>query len=148
MLQPTGRAAARRITAYPPRERWVHDATAYDLRWRTPDRHARKVHSINNPPLTRWVCAAEPFVCRLHHHGPTSDEVGMRENVTRIPTNCFLAILQRFCLYSFLVVQRCRLAGGLQTGGQLFEPMPATRLFDEAVDRTLGFEARSRSSAG
>jgi hypothetical protein len=30
-----------------------------------------------------WVCAAEPFVCRLHHHGPTSDEVGMRENLTR-----------------------------------------------------------------
>ena len=26
---------------------------------------------------------AAPLVCRLHHHGPTSDEVGMRENLTR-----------------------------------------------------------------
>ena len=51
--------------------------------WRGSDGHARKGHSINNPPLTRWVCAAGPFVCRLHHHGPTSDEVGMRENLTR-----------------------------------------------------------------
>ena len=32
--------------------------------------------------VTRWVCAAEPFVCRLHHHGATSDEVGMREKLT------------------------------------------------------------------
>jgi hypothetical protein len=82
-LRPTGRVAAPRIPAYPPRERWVYDATAYDLRWRGSNMQARKGYSINNPPLTRWVCAAEPFICRLHHHGPTSDEVGMRENLTR-----------------------------------------------------------------
>ena len=29
MLQPTGRAARSRISAYPPRERWVPDAPAY-----------------------------------------------------------------------------------------------------------------------
>ena len=46
--------------------------------------------TITDPPLTRWVCAADPFVCRLHHHRPTSHEVGMesfraadRENLTR-----------------------------------------------------------------
>ena len=82
MLQPTERAAAPRITAYPPRERRVYDATAYDPRWLGSDTQALKGYSINNPPLTRWVCAAEPFVCRLYHHGPTSDEVGMRENLT------------------------------------------------------------------
>ena len=29
MLQPTGLAACHRISAYPPRERWVPDAVAY-----------------------------------------------------------------------------------------------------------------------
>ena len=83
MLQPTGRAATPRIAAYAPRDRWV--PWCYGLRsaWRGSDGHARKGYSINNPPLTRWVCAADPFVCRLHHHEPTSDEVGMRENLPR-----------------------------------------------------------------
>jgi hypothetical protein len=84
-----------RIIAYPPRQRWAPDATAYDLLRRGSDGHACKGHSINNPPLTRWVCAGEPFVCRLHHHGPTSNEVGMRENGTRTdarPRDRFLHI--------------------------------------------------------
>jgi len=34
---------------------------------------------------TRGVDALE-LGCRLHHHRPTSYEVGMRENLTRTPT--------------------------------------------------------------
>ena len=80
MLQPTGRAAAFGLL----HTHLVRDGSIMlrpTMRWRGSDRHVRKGHSINNPPLTRWVCAAEPFVCRLHHHGPTSNEVGMRENL-------------------------------------------------------------------
>jgi hypothetical protein len=32
------------------------------------------------PLREKWVVM---FVCRLHHHGPTSDEVGMRKTLAR-----------------------------------------------------------------
>jgi putative ABC transport system ATP-binding protein len=46
-------------------------------------------YNITDPLLTKWVCAktrdvdARLICCRLQHHRPTSDEVGMRENRTR-----------------------------------------------------------------
>jgi hypothetical protein len=52
-----------------------------------------------------------------------------------------------------ILVSRCSTLSacwGLQTGGQWFEPTTAHQFIrrSEAVDKTLGFEARSRSSAG
>jgi hypothetical protein len=54
MLQPTEEHFCLRLFAYPPRERWVGDAPAYD----------------ETLPIKR-------FARRLQHQEPTSHEVGM-----------------------------------------------------------------------
>jgi len=87
MLRPTGRrrtaGGARSPAAYPPRQRWVLDVTAYSRKlWS--NRFTGELFdvgcSINHPPLTRWVCRkpARGGFCRLQHQEPTSDEVGMK----------------------------------------------------------------------
>jgi hypothetical protein len=86
MLEPT-KTAARRLPAYPPRQRWVVDAAAYIKELTSKPigpQFARVGCNIKDPPLTRWVCGGRSSTssrasspCRPEHQRPTSHEVGM-----------------------------------------------------------------------
>ena len=74
MVLPTVRAG-RQSYAYAPRERWVPDVEdCYAAVRLTPGLpHASGGRRLSAGLNFRWRC------CRLDHHGPTSDEVGMKK---------------------------------------------------------------------
>ena len=79
------------VAAYPLREKWVRDVVAYLAR----DSPMRTMQATTSPThLSRGGYVQKTrdidghlICCRLQHHGPTSHEVGMRENLARTPTS-------------------------------------------------------------
>ena len=83
-FQPPG--CASRFCAYPPRERWVGDAAAYNIR--------QRLAFCKYPLREKWVFDVVACVVRLdcrgpdrQHHIPTSHEVGMQHQ-TRLVLFC------------------------------------------------------------
>ena len=107
LLQSTARSpeclrygCASRFCAYPPRERWVGDAAAYN-RSDVPQRLA----FCKYPLREKWVVDVVACVVRLdcrgpdrQHHVPTSNEVGMQHQSRLVVGSNIKTHLSRDCV--------------------------------------------------
>src|SRR5580765_4529600 len=127
MFKPTGSAVRLSrlfVTnfAYPPRQRWVADVKAYKEPWRiSPGRpHARSRHRLTAQLNLR--CRS----CRPQHHGPTSDEVGIWENLRRTLCVCPVATLVHG-VYSPMTGKQWTKSSSSKTSKKFTSPRAANR---------------------